>query len=90
VIRTRPDHAAAFSALGSAYREAGNYTEARTALERAVQLDPNDLRANYQLGLVYAKLGDNEAAKRLFARADDLRAQQRNQESVVLKLTDPP
>jgi tetratricopeptide (TPR) repeat protein len=90
VIRKRPDHAAAFSALGSAYREAGNYAEARTALERAVALDPNDLRANYQLGLVYAKLGDNEAAKRLFARADDLRAQQRNQESVVLKLTDPP
>ena len=90
VIRTRPDHAAAFSAIGSAYREAGNYTEARAALERAVELDPNDLRANYQLGLVYAKLGDAEAAKRLFARADDLRAQQRNQESVVLKLTDPP
>jgi tetratricopeptide (TPR) repeat protein len=90
VTRARPDHAAAFSALGSAYREAGKYTEARATLERAVELDPNDLRANYQLGLVYAKLGDNEAAKRLFARADDLRARQRNQESVVLKLTDPP
>lgn len=49
-----------------------------------------DLRANYQLGLVYAKLGDNEAAKRMFARADDLRGKQRNQESVVLKLIDPP
>jgi Flp pilus assembly protein TadD len=90
VIRTQPNHAAAHAALGSAYREAGNYAEARVALQRAVELDPNDLRANYQLGLVYAKLGDNEAAKRLFARADDLRAQQRNQESVVLKLTDPP
>ena len=89
VIRTRPDHAAAFSALGSAYRESGNFNEARTALERAVQLDPNDLRANYQLGLVYTKLGDKEAAKLSFARADDLRSQQRNQESVVLKLTDP-
>ncbi len=90
VIRARPDYAAAFSALGSAYREAGNYAEARTALQRAVELDPNDLRGHYQLGLVHAKLGDQEAAKRLFARADDLRAQQRNQESVVLKLTDPP
>jgi tetratricopeptide (TPR) repeat protein len=90
VIRQRPEHAAAFSALGSAYREAGNFTAARTALERAVSLDANDLRANYQLGLVYAKLGDSEAAKRMFARADDLRGQQRNQESVVLKLIDPP
>ena len=90
VLRSHPEHAGALSAIGSAYREAGNYTAARAALERAVKFDPNDLRANYQLGLVYAKLGDTEAAKRLFARADDLRAQQRNQESVVLKLTDPP
>ena len=78
------------SALGSAYREMGKYTEAREALERAVQLNAEDLRANYQLGLVYAKLGDNEAAKKMFARADDLRGKQRNQESVVLKLIDPP
>lgn len=90
VVRTRPDHASAFSALGSAYREAGNYAEARTALERAVELNPKDLRANYQLGLVYAKLGDNEAAKKMFSRADDLRSEQRNQESVVLRLIDPP
>lgn len=90
VVQTRPRHAGAYSALGSAYREAGNYAEARTTLERAVELNPKDLRANYQLGLVYAKLGDNEAAKKMFARADDLRGQQRNQESVVLKLIDPP
>ena len=90
VVDKRPDHAAAFAALGSAYREMSKYTEARAALERAVQLNAEDLRANYQLGLVYAKLGDNEAAKRMFARADDLRGKQRNQESVVLKLIDPP
>lgn len=90
VIRTRPDHAAAFSALGTAYREAGSYTEARVALERAVELQANDLRANYQLGLVYSKLGDKEAAKKMFARADDLRSRQRNEESVILKLIEPP
>jgi tetratricopeptide (TPR) repeat protein len=90
VIGSRPDHAAAHAALGSAYREAGNYSEARIALERAIELDPNDLRANYQLGLVYAKLGEKEAAARMFARADDLRSRQRNQESVILKLIEPP
>ena len=90
VIRTRPDHAAAFSALGTAYREEGSYPEARVALERAVELQANDLRANYQLGLVYAKLGDKEAAKKMFARADDLRSRQRNEESVILKLIEPP
>ncbi len=90
VIQARPDHAAAFSALGTAYREEGSYTEARVALERAVELQENDLRANYQLGLVYSKLGDKEAAKRMFARADDLRSRQRNEESVILKLIEPP
>ena len=90
VIRARPDHAAAFSALGTAYRENGSYTEARVALERAVELQSNDVRANYQLGLVYSKLGDKEAAKRMFDRADDLRSRQRNEESVILKLIDPP
>ena len=90
VIRSRADHAAAHAALGAAYREAGSYTEARVALERAIELDANDLRANYQLGLVYAKLGEKEAAKKMFARADDLRSQQRNQESVILKLIEPP
>jgi tetratricopeptide (TPR) repeat protein len=90
VVHSRPDHAAAHAALGAAHREAGNYAEARIELERAVELDPNDLRANYQLGLVYAKLGEKEAAKRMFARADDLRRRHRNQESVILKLIESP
>jgi len=77
-------HAAAHAALGAAYREAGNYDEARLELERAVELDSNDLRANYQLGLVYAKLGQKDAAKRMFDRADELRTRQRDQERVMV------
>ena len=90
VARARPDHAGAHAALGAAHREEGRYAEAKAALERAVELDPGDLRANYQLGLVYAKLGDKEGAKRMFGRADELRGRQRERESVVLKLIDPP
>jgi tetratricopeptide (TPR) repeat protein len=90
VVSAHADHAAAHAALGAAYREAGSYIEARAALERAIELDFNDLRASYQLGLVYAKLGEKEAAKKMFARADDLRSRQRNQESVILKLIEPP
>ena len=90
IVNARPDHPAAHAALGAAYREAGNFSEARLELERAVELDPTDLRANYQLGLVYAKLGEKEAAKTMFARADDLRSRQRNQEKVILKLIEAP
>jgi tetratricopeptide (TPR) repeat protein len=90
IVASRPDHAAAHAALGTAYREAGSYAEARVELERAVELDANDLRANYQLGLVYAKLGEKEAARKMFDRADELRKRQHDQERVILKLIDAP
>ena len=90
IARTHPDHAAARAALGTIYRETGRYAEARSELERAVELDANDLRANYQLGLVYSKLGEKDAAKKMFDRADELRKRQHDQERVILKLIDPP
>lgn len=90
VVGLRRDHAPAHAALGAAYFGQGAYAEACAALERAVALDPKDLRATYQLGLVYAKQGDREAAKRMLDRAEELRGQQRNRESVILKLVDPP
>ena len=88
IVQSRPDHAPAHAALGTAYREANNYNEARVELERAVALDPDDLRANYQLGLVYAKLGDKDAAQKMFDRADQLRKRQHDEERVILKLVD--
>jgi tetratricopeptide (TPR) repeat protein len=90
VVSARPDHAAAQVALGAAYREEGEFVKARAVLERAIALDQTDLRAFYQLGLVLSKLGDKDGAKKMFERADDLRGQQRNRESVTLKLIDPP
>jgi len=90
IVRTHPDHAATRAALGTIYRESGRYAEARVELERAVELDANDLRANYQLGLVYAKLGEKDAARKMFDRADELRKHQHDQERVILKLIDPP
>ncbi len=68
----------------------GTYAGARADFERAIQLDPDDLRANYQLGLVYAKLGEKDAARKMFDRADELRKRQRDQERVILKLVDAP
>jgi tetratricopeptide (TPR) repeat protein len=90
VVQFNPNHAAGQAALGLAYREQGSYKEAQLALEQAVKLNPYDLRAHYQLGLVYTKVGNAEAARKMFERADDLRGQQRNQESVILKLIEPP
>ena len=90
VVNARPDHAAAHSALGAALRDQGNDAEARIALERAVALDANDLRAHYQLGLLYGKLGEKESARRMLERAEILRSEQRNRETVLFKLVEPP
>jgi tetratricopeptide (TPR) repeat protein len=89
-LQAEPNHAAARSELGIAYFRQNNYEAARAALERAVELDQKDLRAVHQLGLVYAKLGDRERAARMNALADELRKERREQETVVLKLVEPP
>jgi hypothetical protein len=57
---------------------------------RAVELDANDLRANYQLGLVYAKLGERKRQRECLPKTDDLRTRQRNQESVIRELFELP
>ncbi|HWS99423.1 MAG TPA: tetratricopeptide repeat protein [Pyrinomonadaceae bacterium] len=89
-LQAEPNHAAARGELGIAYFRQNNYEAARAALERAVELDPKDLRAVHQLGLVYAKLGDRERAGRMNALADELRKARREQETVLLKLVEPP
>ena len=76
--------------MSISFRMLGANRIARAELERAVELDANDLRANYQLGLVYARLGEKEAAKKMFDRADELRKRQHDQERVILKLIDEP
>jgi tetratricopeptide (TPR) repeat protein len=89
-LKTDPLHAGAHTALGTIYAKQTKYALAREELERAVQLNDRSLQAHYQLGLVYAKLGEKELARKMLARADQLRDEQRNQESVGLKLIDPP
>ena len=90
VLKVEPKHAAASTALGIIYADQKNYALAQTNLERATQLNVKDLQAHYRLGLVYAKLGDKQRAAAMFAIADRLRDEQRNRESVGLKLIDPP
>jgi len=85
-----PSYAAAQTLLRVVDVEQKKYPLARGTLERAVQLNAKDLRAHYQLGLVYAKLGEKERAEQMFAIADQLRKEQRDEETIKFKLIDPP
>ena len=90
--RIKPDcgcYPAAQTLLGVVYAQQNNSAAARTTLERATQLNPRDLRAHYQLGLLLSKTGEKEKAQAMFAIADRLRQEQRTEETTTFKLIDP-
>ena len=76
--------------LGTIYAEQNNSAAARLTLELATQLNPKDLRAHYQLGLVYSKLGEKEKAQEMFTISERLRQEQRTEEVTTFKLIDSP
>jgi Flp pilus assembly protein TadD len=75
----RPNDARLAAALGGAMRGLGRAPMAERVLERALQLDPKQPRALYEMGLLLAARGDKAgAAQRLQAlqAADPKFAQQ--------------
>ncbi len=59
-----PEAAEAWSTLGEAYRRLGMPTQAETALQRAVEINPVGVRAHYNLGVLYATAMDRPRAAR--------------------------
>ncbi len=60
---------AAFANMGDAYRELGDLTQARENLEAAVSLNPRDVPAWIDLGLVAQKSNDTMLATRAYSQA---------------------
>ena len=57
-------HPTANLVMGMVRMKQERYAEARDALERAVAGDPGSPKAQYQLSLAYARLGDEASARR--------------------------
>lgn len=66
-LELKPGDQAARVSLGVAYSRSGDNGRAREVLEQAVKDDPADSRAQYELALVLAKIGQGEESKRLMA-----------------------
>lgn len=64
--RAQPGSFAANRALGVGYYKAGRYADARTALQRASELDPKDGTTALYLGLTAERLNDLAAAKQAY------------------------
>jgi tetratricopeptide (TPR) repeat protein len=70
-----PDDPEAQDLLGWAHYLAGNLSDARRALERALDLDPASARAYYHLGVVCGQLADRATSTWAYQRAIDLDAE---------------
>ncbi len=69
----QPDEAADLNMkMGSEYLRQGDWQSARVKLEKAVELDSDNIVAHRLLGFVYENLGDIEGAERHYRRAVSL------------------
>jgi len=64
-----PTRAQAFRNMGLAYRELGDYGDARESFQQAVNLNPNDGEAWLGLGIMSHKLGDLNTAITAYSKA---------------------
>jgi tetratricopeptide (TPR) repeat protein len=71
--------------LGFAYFKKGDLTAAEKWLNEAAQLNPQDSRVQYQLGVVYRKGGREEDARKAMARSKELRQGEDNESKLKLE-----
>ena len=64
------------------------HEDAERRLRTAVQLNPTAVKANYQLGLLLARLGKKEEADRQLAHAKTLRQEDEASSRLQLRLLD--
>jgi len=83
------DHASSFAALGRLLMSAQRYPEAEISLERAVQLNPKSVKANYQLGLLLSRMGKKDEADKRLEVAKSLRQEDEANSHLQLRLLDP-
>ena len=61
LVRRYPDYSPAYEALGGILLKQRKYQEAQAALEKAILLDPNSVKAHYQLGVLLGRIGRSQA-----------------------------
>jgi Tfp pilus assembly protein PilF len=73
ILRTRPSHPGANSALGMALKDQGKLDEAATAFQRVVAMTPDNAAAHSNLGNVLFSQGKLAEAEACYRRALELR-----------------
>ena len=89
LLQRYPEHAASCEVLGGLLMNAHRYEEAESNLRKAIRLNPKSVKANYQLGLLLARMGKKEEADRQLALATTLRDEDAASSRLQLRLLDP-
>jgi len=88
-LQRHPDHAGAHEALGGLLMTAQQLPEAETHLRAAIAGNPGSVKANYQLGLLLARVGRKAESEQQLAHAKTLREQDAATSRLQLRLLDP-
>ena len=76
-------------ALGGLLMSARRYADAESNLRAAVRLSPKSVKANYQLGLLLARMGRKQEADQQLELAKSLREEDAATSRLQLRLLDP-
>ena len=89
VLRRDPAYGPAYEALGGLLLKQQKYAEAEQALQKAVQLNPNSVKAHYQLGILMGRTGRQDAANREFAIVNQINAEEEKRSGMRLRILTP-
>jgi tetratricopeptide (TPR) repeat protein len=89
VSRRDPDYGPAYEALGGVLLKQQKYAEAEQALEKAVLLNPNSVKAHYQLGILMGRTGRQEDANKEFGIVHQINAEEEKRSGMRLRILTP-
>jgi tetratricopeptide (TPR) repeat protein len=89
VLRRDPDYGPAYEALGRILVKQRKYAEAQQILEKAVALNPESVKAHYQLGILWGRAGRQNDANKEFEIVKQLNAEEEKRLGMRLRLLTP-
>jgi tetratricopeptide (TPR) repeat protein len=89
LLSRSPQYGLAYEALGEILLKQRKYPEAQEALEKAVGLNPDSVKAHYQLGILWSRAGRQDDADKEFAIVKQLNAEEARRLGMRLRLLTP-
>jgi Flp pilus assembly protein TadD len=75
--------------MGGLLLKQRKYAEAEQALQKAVQLNPNSVKAHYQLGILMGRTGRQEDANKEFGIVHQINAEEEKRSGMRLRILTP-